>query len=132
MGKIEEAIKKINMDIQADPENEFLEKVGEYVIDQIRTEEAAEAVLGEGKSLKKICETIKEKAYRKAVEMHKKSKGRNYEVVYCGQKTIDEVMEYFGLAEAAEQKPHLEVVKTQTPTVSEEPKKSRLSMDDFF
>lgn len=133
MGKIEEAIKKINTDIQANPENKFLEAVGEYVIDQIRTEAAAEAVLTEGKSLKKICEEIKDKAYKEALEMHKKSKGRNCEVICCGpERTIDVVMEYFGLA-AADQKPHLELVKPQTTSVMEEPKKSNhLSLDDFF
>lgn len=135
MGKIEEAIKKINADIQANPENKFLEAVGEYVIDQIKTEAAAEAVLEEGKSLKKICEEIKDKAYKEALEIHKRSKGRNYEVICYGpEKTIDEVMEYFGL-EAAEQKPHLELVKPQTSSEApkEDPKKSNhLSLDDFF
>ena len=42
------------------------------------------------------------------------------------------VWEGFGLA-AVEQKPHLEVVKPQTTSVMEPPKKSgHLSLDDFF
>lgn len=130
MGKIEDAIKKINMEIQADPENKFLEAMGEYVIDQIRTEAEAEAVLTEGKSLKKICEEIREKAYKEVLEAHKKSKGRSCEVVcYGSEETIDKVMEYFGLAGGAV--PDLKAVKPQTP--AEEPTKStHLSLEDFF
>lgn len=41
MGKIEEAIKKINTEIQKQPNNRYLALVGEHIIDQITTEAAA-------------------------------------------------------------------------------------------
>ena len=60
MGKIEDAIKKINVEIQKEPNEEVLAKIGEYIIDQITTEEVAEKILAEDKSLKKIYGEIKE------------------------------------------------------------------------
>ena len=47
MGKIEDAIKKINVEIQKEPNEEVLAKIGEYIIDQITTEEVAEKILAE-------------------------------------------------------------------------------------
>ena len=45
MGKIEDAIKKINTEIQKEPSNRYLALVGEHIIDNITSEAAAEKVL---------------------------------------------------------------------------------------
>ena len=92
MGKIEDAIKKINVEIQKEPNEEVLAKIGEYIIDQITTEEVAEKILAEDKSLKKIYGEIKEEAYKKAL------KERNCVGIGCdGEDTINRVLKYFGL-----------------------------------
>ena len=51
MGKIEEAIKKINAEIQKQPNNEYLALIGEHIIDCITTEDTAEEVLKTEKTL---------------------------------------------------------------------------------
>ena len=95
MGKIEDAIKKINVEIQKEPNEEVLAKIGEYIIDQITTEEVAEKILAEDKSLKKIYGEIKEEAYKKAL---KERNGRNCVGIGCdGEDTINRVLKYFGL-----------------------------------
>ena len=45
MGKIEDAIKKINTEIQKEPSNRYLALVGEHIIDNITSEAAAKKVL---------------------------------------------------------------------------------------
>lgn len=122
MGKMEEAIKKINDEVQKNHSNTYLVMVGEHIIDCITTETDAEKVLADKKNLSGCLWSITGKA--------KHRKTGNVAV-------IDDVTvygwarEYFGLAAAEEKKPHLELVKTQTP--AEVPKKSNhLSLDDFF
>lgn len=121
MGKIEEAIKKINGEVQKNHSNTYLVMVGEHIIDCITTEEAAEQVLRGGKNLQGCLSHIQGEA-------RKKQTGN---VAVIDDVTVYRwAREYFALEET-EQKPYLELVKTQTP--AEEPKKSkRLSMDDFF
>ena len=122
MGKIEEAIKKINDEVQKNHKNTYLVMVGEHIIDCITTETAAEKVLAEKKTLSGCLKSITGKA----------SDHKTGNVAVIDDKTVyGWAREYFGLQETVEQKPQLEVVKTQTPTVSEPPKKPRLSMDDF-
>lgn len=41
MGKIEDAIKKINTEIQKEPSNRYLALVGEHIIDNITSEAAS-------------------------------------------------------------------------------------------
>lgn len=54
MGKIEDAIKKINTEIQKEPSNRYLALVGEHIIDNITSrKQAAEKVLKEEKTLAK-------------------------------------------------------------------------------
>ena len=62
MGKIEDAIKKINEEIQKQPTNQYVALVGEYIIDQITTESAADAVLEERKNLAGAMKEIQNKA----------------------------------------------------------------------
>lgn len=121
MGKIEEAIKKINGEVQKSLSDTYLVMVGEHIIDQITTEEAAEKVLVKEKKLSGCLQHIQNEARKK----------KSGSVAVIDDMTVYSwAREYFGLA-AIEQKPHLELVKTQMP--AEAPKKSnRLSMDDFF
>ena len=51
MSRIEDAVKKINLEIQKEPDNGYIAAVGEYIIDCITSEEAADAVLTEGKKI---------------------------------------------------------------------------------
>lgn len=123
MGKMEEAIKKINDEVQKNHSNTYLVMVGEHIIDCITTEEAAEQVLQGGKNLQGCLSYIQGEA-------RKKQTGN---VAVIDDVTVYRwAREYFGL-ETAGQKPHLELVKPQTPASKEEHKKSKhLSMDDFF
>ena len=62
MGKIEDAIKKINTEIQKEPSNRYLALIGEHIIDNITSEAAAEKVLKEEKTLAKALGGIQNKA----------------------------------------------------------------------
>lgn len=125
MGKIEEAIKKINTEIQKQPNIRYLALIGEHIIDCITTEAAAEAVLAEKKTLSGAMQKIQTEAGKQkngnmaVVEDH---------IVYGWAK------EYFGLADMPAQK-RLEVAYPQTIAEfpKEKPKKAlqRLSLDDF-
>ena len=62
MGKIEDAIKKINTEIQKEPSNRYLALVGEHIIDNITSEAAAEKVLKKEKTLAKALAGIENQA----------------------------------------------------------------------
>ena len=62
MGKIEDAIKKINTEIQKEPSNRYLALVGENIIDNITSEAAAEKVLKKEKTLAKALVGIENQA----------------------------------------------------------------------
>ncbi|MGM9917572.1 hypothetical protein [Anaerotignum sp.] len=113
MGKIEEAIKKINTEIQKDPKNRYLALVGEHIIDQITTEEAAEKVLKEEKTLARALTGIENRARKQITGNHAVIEDA---VVYGWAR------EYFGLTEEA---------NPQTP--AEAPKKGVcVKLEDFF
>lgn len=123
MGKLEDAIKKINNEVQKNHSNTYLVMVGEHIIDCITTEEAAEKVLQQGKNLQGCLSHIQTEAAKKKVGQVAVIQS---DIVYGWAR------EYFGLA-ADQKKPHLEVVKPQTTSVMEPHKKSNhLSLDDFF
>ena len=67
MGKIENAIEKLNNDIQKHPQDQYRALVGEHLIDCITTEEIADKVLEEGKTLEAALKTITANAKKKAV-----------------------------------------------------------------
>ena len=121
MGKIEDAIKKINDEVQKNHSNTYLVMVGEHIIDCIRTEAAAEQILAGKKSLSGCLQQIAENA----------KKQRRGSVAVIEDMTVYKwARNYFGLKDI-DQKPQMEVVKPQTP--AESPKKNgHLSMDDFF
>lgn len=63
----DEAITKINDEMQKDPKNTFLEAVGQHLIDRCcQSDLAASAVLVSGRTLKDCCDTIRNKARAKA------------------------------------------------------------------
>ncbi len=102
MGKIEEAIKKINTEIQKQPNNRYLALVGEHIIDQITTEAAAEKVLKEEKTLARSLTGIENRARKQTTGNHAVIEDA---VVYGWAR------EYFGLTEAANPQTHAEALK---------------------
>lgn len=106
MGKVEEAIKKINTVIQERPNDRHRALIGEHIIDQITTEEAAEGILAPEKTLEGAMDEIERKARERAV--------RNCAVIE------DDVVfrwarEYFGISETTKPQPS-----------------AHLSLDDFL
>lgn len=81
MGKIDEAIRKINTEIQKEPDNTYIAAVGEHIIDCITTDEAAEAVLAEGKTLSGALETVRN-------AMEKRTKGQRGKTNSSGSCTV--------------------------------------------
>lgn len=125
MGKIEDAIKKINDEVQKNHSNTYLVMVGEHIIDCITSEEAAEKVLEKGKSMQGCLSHIQTEAAKKKT---------GTVAVIQGATVYGWARKYFGLA-VVEQKPHPKEVKPQTisEVQKEAPKKNgHLSMDDFF
>lgn len=63
----DEAITKINDEMWKDPANTFVEAIGHYLIDKCgRSEQAAAAIMNPDKTLKGCCDTIVDKAWKKA------------------------------------------------------------------
>ena len=62
MGKIEDAIKKINTEIQKEPSNRYMALIGEHIIDNITSAAAAEKVLKKEKTLAKALAGIENQA----------------------------------------------------------------------
>ncbi len=113
MGKIDEAIKKINTEIQKQPNNRYLALVGEHIIDRITTEAAAEKVLKAEKTLARALTGIQNRASRQ--------KEGNCAVIEDAV-VYGWAREYFDLTEEA---------NPQTP--AEAPKKGVcVKLEDFF
>ena len=91
-------------------------KLGEYVIDHIATDAAAEIVLAEDKSLEKIFDEIRQDAYKEALT--RKASQDWVAIARDGQAALDRVRRYFGLSAEASPEPS-------------KPSLARLSLDDF-
>ena len=63
---MDEAIKKINAEMQKDPQNTYLEIVGHYIIDRCHNEEESKKVLDEKKTLSGAMKEMYEAARKKA------------------------------------------------------------------
>lgn len=109
MGKIEDAIKKINTEIQKEPDNRYIALIGEHIIDCITSETAAERVLQEERTLERALTGIENRAKQQQVKGHAVIEDA---VVYGWAR------EYFGLSAEASQE-------------SSKPSLARLSLDDF-
>ncbi len=109
MGKIEDAIKKINTEIQKEPDNRYIALIGEHIIDCITNETAAERVLQEEKTLERALTGIENRAKQQQVKGHAVIEST---VVYGWAR------EYFGLT-------------AEESRESCKPSLARLSLDDF-
>lgn len=100
MSRIEDAVKKINLDIQKEPDNGYIAAVGEYIIDCITSEEAADAVLTEGKTLSGALEEIRNAMEGKARKRYNGTKASCVEIAVPKEDVFKMAREYFGLHEA--------------------------------
>lgn len=91
----EEAIKKINDEMQKNPDNQYIEIIGQYIIDQCGSEEMAKAVLAEGKTLRGCLDAIRSLAKKKAV---------NNVGVVTEEEAFSEVHKYFGVSKQSKAK----------------------------
>ena len=93
----DEAITKINEEMQKDPNDTFLEAVGQHLIDRCgQSDLAASAFLASGRTLKEFCDTIRNKARAKA-QNEARAKARDALVVIEDQIVFDQAEEYFGM-----------------------------------
>ena len=99
MGKIEDAVRKINAEIQKEPGNGYIAAVGEHIIDCIVSDEAAEAVLAEGKTLSGALEGIRNAMEEKAKKRHNRTKANCVEIAVPKEEVFKMARDYFGLPE---------------------------------
>ncbi len=117
MGKIENAIEKLNNEIQKKPQDLYTALVGEHLIDCITTETAAEKVLEKGKTLEEALKKIRGNAKEKAVGGC---------AVIADEEVYKWAREYFGL-EA------IEAGDVKSANIAEPKKKElHLSLEDFL
>lgn len=117
MGKIENAIEKLNNEIQKKPQDLYIALVGEHLIDCITTETAAEKVLEKGKTLEEALKKIRGNAKEKAVGGC---------AVIADEEVYKWAREYFGL-EA------IEAGDVKSANIAEPKKKElHLSLEDFL
>ena len=58
MSKTQDAVMKINLEMQKDPQNRYMEIVGHYIIDRCGDEAVASAVMDSGKTLEGAMKAI--------------------------------------------------------------------------
>lgn len=97
MGKIEDAVRKINAEIQKEPDNSFIAAVGEHIIDCITTEEAAGAVLAEGKTLSGALKEIRNTMEGKAKKRYNETKANCVEIAVPKEEVFKMARDHFGL-----------------------------------
>jgi len=68
MSRTEQAMIKINEEMQKDPDNAYLEILGHYIIDRCGDEQVAQAVLADKKTLKGCVDSIQAAALKKVRE----------------------------------------------------------------
>lgn len=120
MGKIDDAIKKINDEVQKDPENMYIAAVGEHIIDCIVTKESADAVLAPDKTLSGALEEIRKPMEERARRRHSAAGGKGgrcVEIAVPREEVFKMAREYFGLPE---------------PGTCAAQKGVRLSLEDFL
>lgn len=92
----EKAIEKINAEMQKNPDNNYIEIIGHYIIDKCESDATAEKVLAAGKTLSGCLDRIKALAKKKAI---------NNIGVVTEEEAFAEVDNYFGFsAEQPKQK----------------------------
>ncbi|WP_195984059.1 Cas9 inhibitor AcrIIA9 family protein [Clostridium sp. D33t1_170424_F3] len=65
MSKTQDAIMKINMEMQKDPQDRYMEIVGHYIIDRCSDDAVANAVMDSGKTLEGAMKAITAAARKK-------------------------------------------------------------------
>ena len=66
MSKTQDAVMKINLEMQKDPQNRYMEIVGHYIIDRCGDEAVASAVMDSGKTLEGAMKAITAAARKNA------------------------------------------------------------------
>ena len=117
---IDKAIAKINIAVLKVPEDTYRAVIGEYIIDHILTEEDAEKVLVEKRTLEKALEEIMSRARKQA----KGGKAFVEDAVVFGW-----AMEYFGLQDENSPNP-----QTSAERREEKPAKKGIALvlENFF
>lgn len=101
MSRIEDAVKKINLEIQKEPDNGYTAAVGEHIIDCIISEAAADAVLAEGKTLSGALEEIRKAVEERARKHHSvdKKNGNCVTLAVRDEEVFKMARDYFDLPE---------------------------------
>lgn len=121
-----QAIQKINTEMQKDPTNQYMEIVGQYIIDRCTSDTDGALVAKEGKTLAGAMGAVMERA--------KKAKHGNYAVLLPEQ-VFAAVDAYFGMQtdqEAQERAMMAAYGATHTPVAPPADKKVALDLDDFL
>jgi len=122
----EDAIKKINTEMQKAPDDPYREIIGHYIIDRCVDPACAEQVLKEGKTLEGAMKAVTEAARNAA---------KNGVAVRTPAQVFGEVDRYFGLAaDPAAQRKAVEAASGgEVPSRGPEPvKKMALDLADFL
>lgn len=85
-----QAIIKINEEMQKDPDDEYIEAIGQYVIDKCSSDANADLVMAEGKTLAGCLA---------AVESYAKTKAKHNKAVLKDSEVFEQVDRYFGFRE---------------------------------
>lgn len=122
---IEDAIRRINEEMQKAPSDRMLEAVGQYLIDICTDEDTAKALLDEKKTIAGAISAMREAA-------RKKQHGGYYAM--APDEAWEIVRKYFGLAAAAA--PHPSAASRQPPSPEgegkEDAEKIDLDFDSFW
>lgn len=124
---IDEAIEKINAEMQKNPSDPYTEIIGHYVIDRCMDEAFAAKVCADKKTLKGAMEAVKGRAKKTA-------SGGVAVLLPCH--VFDEVDKYFGLPTdlAAQQKAMLAAsgAAPAQPSPPAPPARVKFDLEDFF
>lgn len=119
----EEAIGKINAEMQEDPQNKCLEIMGQYLIDRAgQDQEAAGKIAEKGRTLKKALEKVMEAARKQAVMEAARKQAKDGVAVFGSDEVFGIIDNYFELpsgekAAAAGQRPgRLQVLNGGKPS----------------
>ena len=121
-----QAIEKINTEMQKDPANQYMEIVGQYIIDRCTSDTEGALVAKEGKTLAGAMEAVLERA--------KKAKHGNYAVLLPAQ-VFAAIDAYFGMQtdeDAQERAMMVACGATHTPVAPPATKRVALDLADFL
>lgn len=112
---IEQAIEKINIEMQKNPSDKYTEVIGHYCIDRV-TNETAEKFLADGKTLKGALDAVKAVARKNA---------QNSVCIMSDDEVFSEVNKYFGLSDVATVTAPKQPTKPKAPSLN-------LDFNDFL